>query len=129
MNKTRSPRTKVLLLITAARGGWAGNHGTHTSGVRVGAPRLTIGSLAGYPEIFYPADYNGTSRLTTVNSSSSLNPTSAISLEARISPDRLPSNSSTIMRKDSQYLLRLRRDGAIAFHLWIGCVETGLTNQ
>jgi parallel beta-helix repeat protein len=165
MNKTRSPRTIILLLIgnflltasvllqatlvvaqvpenpatpwermpspvsswnlnetsgTTARASWQNNYGTHTSGVRVGTPRLTYGSPAGYPEIYYSADYNGTSGLTTINSSSSLNPTNAISLEAWICPDRLPAVESTIIHKKSQYSLRLLSNGSLSFRLWIG---------
>jgi parallel beta-helix repeat protein len=96
------------------------NPGTHTSGVRAGAPRLISGSPPGYAEIYYSADYNGTTGRTSVNSNSSLNLTSVIALEAWIRPDTLPPVAAAIMHKESQYSLRLLSNGAIAFRLWIG---------
>jgi parallel beta-helix repeat protein len=108
---------------TTVQDGWGSNHGIHTSGVSVGAPRLITGSPSGYPEIFYSASYNGVTGRTTINSNSSLNLTYPISLEAWIRPNNLPPVSGTIIRKDLQYSLRLLPNGAAAFRLWIGGVS------
>jgi parallel beta-helix repeat protein len=112
---------------TTAQSDWGSNPGTHTSGVRVGAPRLIIGSPPGYPEIYYSADYDGASGRTSVNSNSSLNLTNAISLEAWIRPDTLPPVAGTIVHKESQYSLRLLPNGAITFRLWIGAAVKEIT--
>jgi parallel beta-helix repeat protein len=108
---------------TTARDSQGTNHGTHAPGVTVGAPRLSTGSPPGYPEIYFSADYNGTSGRTTISSSAALNPTGAITLETWIRPNALPASSattSTILRKDAQYLLRVTSSGAVVFRLWIG---------
>jgi hypothetical protein len=100
---------------TTALDSWGSNHGEHTSGVAVGTPGLVSTG--------HSADYDGARGWTVINSSASLNVTSAITLEAWARPDTLPSSSAstrTILRKDGQYLLRLLSNGAVVFRLWIG---------
>lgn len=82
------------------------NPGTHLTGAYPGMFRLISTGYSAY--------YDGAGGYTAVSSSSALNPTNAISLEAWVRPDTLPS-SSTIIRKDSQYLLRLQSNGAVVF--------------
>lgn len=89
------------------------NPGTHLTGAYPGMFRLISTGYSAY--------YDGAGGYTAVSSSSALNPTNAISLEAWVRPDTLPS-SSTIIRKDSQYLLRLQSNGAVVFRVWIGGV-------
>jgi hypothetical protein len=108
---------------TTARDGWGGNPGTHTAGVSVGTPRLTLGSSPGSPEVSYSARYDGTGGRTVINSSAALNPTGALAIEAWIYPDALAPTSATtntIIRKDAQYLLRVLSNGSLVFRVWVG---------
>lgn len=100
---------------TTALDSWGSNPGTHSAGVLAGAAGLTAAGRS--------ADYDGSAGRTTVNSSSSLNVTGALTLEAWARPDTLPASSAqtrTIMRKDGQYLLRVLSSGAVVFRLWVG---------
>lgn len=102
---------------TTARDGWGTNHGTHAAGVAPGASGLVTAGLS--------ADYDGAAGRTVVNSSASLNVAAALSLEAWVRPDTLPSSSATartVIRKDGQYMLRILSSGAVVFRLWIGGV-------
>src|SRR5438045_2061940 len=72
---------------TAALDSWGSNHGTHTTGVVVGASGLVATG--------HSADYDGSGGWTVIDSSASLNVTTAITLEAWARPDTLPSSSAS----------------------------------
>jgi hypothetical protein len=93
------------------------NPGTYLGGLTLGRP----GALAGDADT--AATFDGASGTVQIANAAGLNPTSALTLEAWIRPSVFPVSSNAILRKDGQYALRLRSNGALVFRLWKGDVS------
>jgi Concanavalin A-like lectin/glucanases superfamily/Bacterial Ig-like domain len=87
--------------------------GTYLGGVLLGAQ----GAVAGDPNT--AAGLDGVNDTVRVPNNSVLSPTTALTVEAWVRPTSLPS-TSTVLRKESQYLLRLNSTGAVTFRIWKG---------
>ncbi len=88
------------------------NAGTYLNGVRLrvdGAVR---------PDTNKAVSLDGVNDNVRAPNSTSLNPTTAISVEAWVNPSALPASSATIVRKGTQYLLRVTSTGVIAFRIY-----------
>ncbi|MDQ3890478.1 MAG: Ig-like domain-containing protein, partial [Actinomycetota bacterium] len=96
---------------TAAASQTAAGGGAYVGGFTLGQP----GALRGDPDT--AAEFNGIDGTVRVASSSALNPTSALSLEAWVKPLALPSATATIIRKGTPILLRVTAKGAVTFRL------------
>jgi hypothetical protein len=84
------------------------NPGAYSGGYRLGeaGPAGTAGAVY----------LDGSSGRVRIPSSSALNPTSRLTLEAWVKPGSV-TTSQTVARKDGQYLLRIA-DGRVFFRLW-----------
>jgi hypothetical protein len=94
--------------------------GIYMNGVTLGRP----GAITGDPST--GAGLDGVDDTVRVPSSAALGPTAGISLEAWVDP-AASTGTSTILRKDGQYLLRLTPSGNLIFRLWHGSTATELT--
>jgi hypothetical protein len=83
------------------------------------------GALSGDPDT--AAQFNGVNGTVRIPSSTALNPTTAISLEAWVKPAALPATTVTIMRKGAPVLLRLGSKGAVSFRLTKGGTVNEIT--
>jgi hypothetical protein len=93
------------------------NTGTYMGGFTLGAP----GAISGDSDTAVLLD--GLSGTVMIPDSSSLDPSTAITLEAWIKPSSLPSAGSTmILRKDSQYQLSIAANGSLGFRVYQGGV-------
>ena len=90
--------------------------GAYTGGYRLGEP----GAVAGDGE--RAVAFNGVSGYVRIPTSSSLTPSSQLTLETWVKPDSVWS-SQTVLRKDGQYLLRIA-DGRVYFRLWSSWTST-----
>src|SRR5262249_41309070 len=61
-----------------------------------------------------------------VADAAALNPGGGLTIVAWVRPSLLPTTRSAIVRKGSQYMVRLTSAGAISFSLWKGGVATEL---
>ena len=96
------------------------NPGTYMNGVTLGRP----GAITGDPST--AAGLDGIDDTVRVPSSPALGPTAGLTLEAWVDR-RASSGTTTIVRKDGQYLLRLTPSGNLVFRLWHGSTATELT--
>ncbi len=64
------------------------------------------------------AGFNGTTDTVQVSNAASLNPTSALSIEAWVKPAALPGSANYVLRKDGQYGLYVRGSGGLTFRVW-----------
>lgn len=69
-------------------------------------------------------ELDGVNDTIRMSNGAGLNPTNTLSLEAWVRPSATP--TSTLVRKEGQYMLRLRNDGALVFRLWSGGSATEL---
>ena len=90
----------------------AGLNGTYLNGVALGRP----GALLDDSDT--AAAFDGTNDTVRIAPAAALNPTAALTLEAWVKPSA--SIQSSLIRKDGQYMLRLRSDGRIACRIWQG---------
>jgi len=86
--------------------------GAYQRGVTLGEP----GAITGDPDTAVRLD--GLNDAVRIPSVAGLNSSSALSLEALVRPGGLPPGTSTVMRKDQQYLLRITAQGNLIFRLW-----------
>jgi hypothetical protein len=96
------------------------NHGTYLKGVVLGQ----TGAVAGDPNS--AARLDGVNDTISVASAASLSPSPQMTLETWIKPDALPAGTSTLMRKDGEYLLRLTRNGGILLRTWVPSAPGGV---
>jgi hypothetical protein len=94
------------------------NHGSYQGGFALGAG----GALSGDADTAVHLD--GSTGHVSVPSSSGLNPTSGLTVEAWVKPS-VVTQGQTVARKDGQYLLRMQDDGTIEFRIWVGGTRRG----
>jgi hypothetical protein len=90
----------------------ASHDGEYRGGVALGEP----GAVAGDADP--AAGFDGANDSVRIRNAPSLNPTSALSIETWLRPGSLA--SSSLVRKDTQYMLRLTSGGRIVFRIWKG---------
>ena len=106
---------------TVAADAAASSAGVYQGGVALGQ----AGAISGDPDTAAGLDgVNDTVRIPNV---AGLNSATALSLEALVRPGPLPSVTSTLMRKDQQYMLRITSQGNLIFRLWKGGSEHQLS--
>ncbi len=105
---------------TTAASETATHPGVYMNGVTLGRP----GAITGDPSA--GAGLDGIDDAVRVPSSAALGPTAGLSLEAWVDPGAA-TGTSTILRKDAQYLLRLTPSGNLVFRLWKGSETTEFT--
>ena len=101
-----------------ATGSTAADAAGSSSGTYVGGvTRGVSGAISGDSNT--AVKFDGVNGTVKVVSTAALNPTAALTLEAWVNPVSLPA-TSTIVRKDAQYLLRVLNTGAVYFRIWKG---------
>jgi hypothetical protein len=88
--------------------------GAYLGGVTFGRQ----GMVAGDPDT--AVLLNGTNATVRTSDAAALNSRTGLAIEAWVKPTTLPISSSTILRKDGQYLLRITSTGALIFRTWKG---------
>jgi len=95
---------------TSAADSQGSNTGTYTNSPTLGATGLIArdGNTA--------VNLDGTNDHVVVPQSASLNPTSAVSIEAWAKADAL---QGTVLRRSNSYELRMESDGSVLFRVWV----------
>lgn len=88
------------------------NPGGYRGGVALGGQ----GALAGDEDS--SALFDGQNDTMRVPQAPALSPSTALSLESWFKPSLLVGDTRTIMRKEGEYLVRVRPDGGMTFRIW-----------